>query len=60
MEIFAFRHNVEISGGLGPTSGKIFRIGIMGYNAREENVKIVLNVLEEALTVTGKRKTSKL
>ena len=40
---------MEISGGLGPTAGKVFRIGLMGPNACEENVDLVLKVLKEAL-----------
>ncbi|XP_014679185.1 PREDICTED: serine--pyruvate aminotransferase-like [Priapulus caudatus] len=44
------KHAVEISGGLGPTAGKVWRIGLMGYNATEENVRRVLKVLQEAIT----------
>jgi aspartate aminotransferase-like enzyme len=36
------KYNLEISGGLGPTVGKVFRIGIMGHNARPGNVELVL------------------
>ncbi|RZB77501.1 serine--pyruvate aminotransferase, mitochondrial, partial [Asbolus verrucosus] len=42
-------HSVEISGGLGPTANRVFRVGIMGYNATLENVDLVLEVLEESL-----------
>merc|ERR1712096_509223 len=35
-------HLVEISGGLGPTAGKVWRIGVMGNNA---NIKTVSKVL---------------
>lgn len=37
----------EISSGLGALSGKIVRIGLMGYNARAHNVEFVLNALKE-------------
>ncbi|XP_050304295.1 alanine--glyoxylate aminotransferase [Anthonomus grandis grandis] len=42
-------YRMEISGGLGPTAGKVFRIGIMGYNATPENIDGTLQVLKEAL-----------
>ena len=40
---------VEISGGLGGLAGKIWRVGVMGYNARPENVAMLLRALAEAL-----------
>ncbi|XP_046995060.1 alanine--glyoxylate aminotransferase-like [Schistocerca americana] len=43
------RYGLEIAGGLGPTVGKIMRIGLMGYNATPENVSVTLAVLKEAL-----------
>ncbi len=36
------KYNVEIAGGLGPSVGKVFRIGLMGHNARPGNVELVL------------------
>jgi len=47
-------YKVEISGGLGELAGKVWRIGIMGYNCRPENVKLVLRVLGEALNSVRK------
>ena len=47
------RRNVEIAGGLGPTAGKIWRIGLMGQNATEERVDMVLQVLDEAIKAAG-------
>lgn len=44
---------MEISGGLGPTVGKIFRFGLMGINATEERVDQLLRVLGEALESTS-------
>jgi len=38
-------HNIEIGGGLGPLAGKIWRIGLMGYSAREENVARFLTAM---------------
>lgn len=47
----ANKYAIEISGGLGPTAGQIFRIGTMGENARREYVDKVLKVLSEALNL---------
>ena len=44
-------YNTEISAGLGALSGKIVRIGLMGYNAQPHNVEFVLNAIKE---ITGK------
>merc|ERR1711909_5041 len=41
---------VEISGGLGPTAGKVWRIGVMGNNANIKTVSKVLDALKEALS----------
>ena len=30
------KHNIEIGSGLGPTKGKIWRIGVMGHNSRKD------------------------
>ena len=40
---------MEIAGGLGDMAGKVWRIGIMGYNCTPENINRTLNVLQEAL-----------
>jgi alanine-glyoxylate transaminase/serine-glyoxylate transaminase/serine-pyruvate transaminase len=42
-------YNIEISGGFGPLAGKIWRIGLMGYSARMENVVLLLAALERLL-----------
>ena len=44
---------IEISGGFGPLAGKIFRIGIMGPLATEENVEMFLGRFAEALRANG-------
>ncbi len=41
--------DIEIGAGLGPLAGKIWRIGLMGHTAREENVDRVLSALAAAL-----------
>jgi alanine-glyoxylate transaminase/serine-glyoxylate transaminase/serine-pyruvate transaminase len=40
---------VEIAGGLGPTAGRIWRVGLMGQNATDERVDRVLEVLAESI-----------
>jgi alanine-glyoxylate transaminase/serine-glyoxylate transaminase/serine-pyruvate transaminase len=44
---------IEIAGGFGPLAGKVFRIGVMGPLATEENVKFFLNEFKKALTAEG-------
>ncbi|GAB4574374.1 MAG: alanine--glyoxylate aminotransferase family protein [Anaerolineae bacterium] len=44
------RYNIEISGGLGELKGKVWRVGLMGYSARPENVLLLLAALEELLS----------
>ena len=43
------KHGIEVGGGLGVLAGKVWRIGLMGYNSREENVALLLNLLEQEL-----------
>ncbi|MDF1816889.1 MAG: alanine--glyoxylate aminotransferase family protein [Verrucomicrobiales bacterium] len=40
---------IEIGPGLGPLAGKIWRIGLMGYTARPENVERVLSALQKSI-----------
>ncbi|NHR07185.1 alanine--glyoxylate aminotransferase family protein [Chromobacterium haemolyticum] len=42
-------YNLEIGGGLGDLAGKAWRIGLMGYGARRENVALCLKALESVL-----------
>lgn len=42
-------YNIEIAGGLGELGGKVWRIGLMGYNSRPENVILLLNALQKVL-----------
>jgi alanine-glyoxylate transaminase/serine-glyoxylate transaminase/serine-pyruvate transaminase len=46
---------VEMSGGLGATAGKVWRIGVMGYNAQIPRVERFLGALEEVLRAEGYR-----
>lgn len=47
-------YSVEIGAGLGPLAGKIWRFGLMGYSAREENVLGALSALEMVLAAHGR------
>jgi alanine-glyoxylate transaminase / serine-glyoxylate transaminase / serine-pyruvate transaminase len=40
---------IEVGGGLGDFKGKVWRIGLMGYGSREENVLLFLAALEKCL-----------
>lgn len=42
-------YNLEILGGFGPLAGKIWRIGVMGYSCRRENVALLLAALKNLL-----------
>lgn len=42
-------YNIEIAGGFGPLAGRIWRIGLMGYSSRKENVRLLLAALEDLL-----------
>ena len=43
-------YNLEIGAGLGAFAGKAWRIGLMGYAARNENVTLCLAALKETLS----------
>jgi alanine-glyoxylate transaminase / serine-glyoxylate transaminase / serine-pyruvate transaminase len=42
-------YNLEIAGGLGELGGKVWRIGLMGYNSRPENVLLLLDALKKVI-----------
>ncbi|WP_261882488.1 pyridoxal-phosphate-dependent aminotransferase family protein [Vibrio pelagius] len=42
-------YNLEIGAGLGALAGKAWRIGLMGYGARKENVALCLKALADVL-----------
>ncbi|XP_008305554.2 alanine--glyoxylate and serine--pyruvate aminotransferase a isoform X1 [Cynoglossus semilaevis] len=42
-------HNIEISGGLGPSVGLVLRVGLMGCNSSKSKVDMVLAALKDAL-----------
>ncbi|KAK7070695.1 hypothetical protein SK128_028574 [Halocaridina rubra] len=59
VKYFMSKYMVEISGGLGPSAGKVWRVGLMGYNCTPENVDLVLKIMKEALE-DAKKPTSQL
>jgi len=47
------RFGIEIGGGLGAFKGKVWRIGLMGYACRMQNVLLLLTALEQLLAEQG-------
>jgi len=45
-------HHIEIGAGLGPLTGKIWRIGLMGHTARPSNVDHLLASLAKCMKIT--------
>lgn len=45
--------NIEISGGLGEMTDRMWRIGVMGYSAQRANVMLLLDGLEQILRRHG-------
>ncbi|MEM9531086.1 MAG: alanine--glyoxylate aminotransferase family protein [Pseudomonadota bacterium] len=46
-------HNLEIGAGLGALAGKVWRIGLMGYSSRFENIAKCLGALDQVLADQG-------
>lgn len=42
-------YNIDIAGGFGPLKGKIWRVGLMGFSSRRENVTLLSEALREIL-----------
>lgn len=42
-------YNIEIAGAFGPLAGKVWRIGLMGFNSRRENVTLLLSAMKDAI-----------
>jgi alanine-glyoxylate transaminase/serine-glyoxylate transaminase/serine-pyruvate transaminase len=43
------QYNIEIAGGLGELTGRVWRIGLMGFSSRRENVLLLLAALKRLL-----------
>lgn len=48
------KYSVEIAGGLGPTAGRIWRVGLLGYNANTANTQLVLDAIKDGLKKQGR------
>jgi alanine-glyoxylate transaminase/serine-glyoxylate transaminase/serine-pyruvate transaminase len=46
-------HNIETGAGFGPLQGQVWRIGLMGYSSRPENIFALLHGLEVQLAKQG-------
>jgi alanine-glyoxylate transaminase/serine-glyoxylate transaminase/serine-pyruvate transaminase len=42
-------YNIEIASGLGAFKGKVWRIGLMGYSSRKENIVLLISALSRLL-----------
>ncbi|MFW6358854.1 MAG: pyridoxal-phosphate-dependent aminotransferase family protein [Chroococcales cyanobacterium] len=42
-------YNIEIGNGLGELAGQVWRVGLMGYNSRPENVLLLLEAMKRVL-----------
>ncbi len=42
-------YNLEIGAGLGVLAGKVWRIGLMGYSSRKENIVLATSALKEVI-----------
>ena len=47
------RYNLELGAGLGDLAGKIWRIGLMGYSSRPENILLCVGALATELAAMG-------
>jgi alanine-glyoxylate transaminase/serine-glyoxylate transaminase/serine-pyruvate transaminase len=52
---FLERFRIEIGAGLAAFKGQVWRIGLMGYSSRKENVSKFLSALEQLLAEQGRR-----
>jgi alanine-glyoxylate transaminase/serine-glyoxylate transaminase/serine-pyruvate transaminase len=48
-------HGIEISGGLGPLAGAVWRVGVMGEGARVEPQRRLLSAIGDVLGLDGGR-----
>jgi len=47
------RHDLEIGAGAGAYTSTVWRIGLMGHNARPDRVALILAALKDALDHAG-------
>lgn len=46
-------YSLELAGGLGPTAGQIWRVGLLGFNATAANTQLVLDAFKDGLKKQG-------
>lgn len=42
-------YNIEVGGGLGELAGKVWRVGLMGFNSRKESVDRLIEAMQQVL-----------
>lgn len=42
-------YNIEVAGGFGPLAGKVWRVGLMGFNSRRENVTLLIEAMRKII-----------
>ncbi len=42
-------YNIEIAGGFGQLKGQVWRVGLMGFSSRPENIRLLLAALDDIL-----------
>ena len=47
------RYGIEVGGGLGKLAGQIWRVGLMGENARHIHVEALLFALQREIRLSG-------
>ncbi len=45
-----YEYNIEIAGGFSKLAGKVWRVGLMGFNSRRENIVLLLDALGRVLS----------
>ncbi|MCS7058571.1 MAG: aminotransferase class V-fold PLP-dependent enzyme [Meiothermus sp.] len=48
-----YARGVSVAGGIGPTAGKVLRLGLMGESARPEHYRVFFRALGEVLGLSG-------
>ncbi|EME32395.1 Serine--pyruvate aminotransferase [Galdieria sulphuraria] len=59
ISILLNEYNIEVGGGLGELAGKVWRVGLMGYNSRPDVVLTLLAAFENALRKVGYIKSNR-
>lgn len=43
-------YNIEVAGGFGQLAGQVWRVGLMGFNSRPENVLLLLSAMKKIMS----------